>query len=1680
MKFGKKYYAAAFVNDKINVFMIDTGADGSCYDPTLLNDAPVEQLSKPINVYGFQADSEPRRVTEAASLTLDFFPGKTKGNFMICPTAGKIPIIGADLLQTNNISLDTSTNILRVDDDVVHVKSSVRAAKKELLRRERLGEAEYKRQNACLNGKERWMRVEKRIVLPPHSVTFVECQIEGARMPENTFSMFSIYDEKETSNEITVASYSFAAPQRTYIIPVENRSTEKLVLFKRFALGEIREISENRLGEKQVFGIDTNYVTLAELRASYEGFEYNGPADEEENSTQSRNSTVRLKPHPKNLKTQNMPKTAKEQDFEHKIDVDQAENEPVLLSELKGNNKPSDELMQKFYKNGVKMDIPIVQNIPSVEIEDTEINIEEEREKSKNCPYWNNREEYLSGFDFSDFKEEEMEYAKNLMYDFRHTFYNTETPQQFQSAIKIEPVQIKLIPGIHPRKDKKRTLSPTKEALLEEHVKRLLAEGVIEELQSVEDCYASNVVVVIEQRYHANVGKTVTKSRVTLDLRSLNLAIPSSSFPLPNMEMFRKELTEENYKYFSNFDATVFYHQIPIANESKRLFGFYAADRVFVMCRLPMGVKSAPSIAQAFIQRAYRQHKNAKPFLDDVTTYSKTRQEMLYEHLPLTLAIASHYGILFKREKTALMKTSCRILGHKIKESSHAGLSNEKQQTILNLPFPTTKKELVSRLAFINWFNHTCPKLSEITAPLRRLVKKHTKFKPTEEDRIAFEKAKEYLLHPQLGALRTPSNDVNHTICIFTDASASSYSSIVTQCLPPTSEEETADSSNEKKMYIVLTWSAVVPETLLNQPIYLKELYALAETFEKYRWFLSFRTVLVCTDSQTIEYWASLGLVSDDVARKLMFIQKFNYKLIYISTKVNPSDTFTRLDDGPKQGIYERFAVNNIYNANGEKIDIDQLFSAEKRAESESYFSTRRQAMSKPVDKVKPITEDHPDDILARQDEHNMEISENQHTTGLPESYATSQKQKILATSTRHVPKSSKGKSDSKIAPLGCFSKNGKNLMGALKRCATSEFDGEYRPKKRTCARKRRRSRRKRTEDSLKLSPPTGTGESGPLTTSQSCKPCITCSPLLSQQNEQHEENDHCECKCARNPELELPAAAISAVEIDDEDFHHGREQIDGDALTSDSAMNVQEPKFDEPSLKDILKMQRKDETIQECKAYLSGKKLPEKHEAVLLPASVQDFLRNFSLFRLTSQDVVTRVWLEPHGEARQLLVVSKEAFQDILKKTHEHSPSNTTENFAHLGMRKTRMVIGKYYFAFKARKQIEDYIRNCAICALNNHHVTHRDPLGDQISPESGNLLVIDHIGPWSGFATTSTGNRRWIFVGVDAASRYAYSCVCSSVSDDETLKCIMEIRHKTSSLYKRYQMDNAICKENSKTKSFLLERGVSVNHGLANNSQSQSKIERFIRTLTRTILKLHTAQPTTNFTDLVAESTLIYNNSPHDSLPRNLSPRDLHFSAPASTFLRPDSASVGGRGVKKSILDALRAARASGMETLRHDVATFLRRQSFRSPTNFTAQLRTGDFVLKKRSSYSTGSGKKLQFRITLEAFEIIGKCATNAFKVINLVNGQISLLSGDVLIRVRGHTKESLIHLVQQMERVAESNEARIEPHATRSRTAREAALSLHDAATGDVKNFLRWTTKESSSSSSSSSCSSSAHD
>ena len=98
---------------------------------------------------------------------------------------------------------------------------------------------------------------------------------------------------------------------------------------------------------------------------------------------------------------------------------------------------------------------------------------------------------------------------------------------------------------------------------------------------------------------------------------------------------------------------------------------------------------------------------------------------------------------------------------------------------------------------------------------------------------------------------------------------------------------------------------------------------------------------------------------------------------------------------------------------------------------------------------------------------------------------------------------------------------------------------------------------------------------------------------------------------------------------------------------------------------------------------------------------------------------------------------------------------------------------------------------------------------------------------------------------------------------------------------------MDNALCSSNSNSAKFRRERGVEINHGMANISRCQSAVERSIGTLRRLICSLRTDNPKWSFTRIVAEATYISNSTPHTSLPNSLSPKEIHFNVALSDFL-------------------------------------------------------------------------------------------------------------------------------------------------------------------------------------------------
>ena len=127
-------------------------------------------------------------------------------------------------------------------------------------------------------------------------------------------------------------------------------------------------------------------------------------------------------------------------------------------------------------KVGVDFDLSLPQPTPEVDMEMVEdVDIEHEKSKSHNCPFWPSEEEFINSFN-------------------------------------IWPMKIMRRPGIVPKKERLRQISPKKLAYLEKHIAELTQQGVLKELRNVESCHASPVHVVIESRYVASKSVNVEKS----------------------------------------------------------------------------------------------------------------------------------------------------------------------------------------------------------------------------------------------------------------------------------------------------------------------------------------------------------------------------------------------------------------------------------------------------------------------------------------------------------------------------------------------------------------------------------------------------------------------------------------------------------------------------------------------------------------------------------------------------------------------------------------------------------------------------------------------------------------------------------------------------------------------------------------------------------------------------------------------------------------------------------------------------------------------------------------------------------------------------------------------------------------------------------------------------------------
>ena len=306
--------------------------------------------------------------------------------------------------------------------------------------------------------------------------------------------------------------------------------------------------------------------------------------------------------------------------------------------------------------------------------------------------------------------------------------------------------KIHIDPDATPRFHRPRPVPYALRPKVEEELKRLEKEGVIEPVQFVD--WAAPIVPIVKQ------DGTV---RICGDYKvTINRASKLDTYPLPRVEDLFAALG--NGKSFTKLDLAHAYQQIKLDEASRDLTVINTHKGLYRYNRLPFGVSSAPAIFQRIMEGILQGIPNVAVYIDDILVTGKTDEEHL-DTLDRVLTRLQEKGLRLKKRKCEFMRPSVEYLGHII---SAEGLrpTQEKVRAINDAPAPQNVTQLRSFVGLVNFYSKFLPNLATRLAPLYHLLQKEAKWCWEAAQKKSFKEAKAQLSSSALLAHYDPSQEL--------------------------------------------------------------------------------------------------------------------------------------------------------------------------------------------------------------------------------------------------------------------------------------------------------------------------------------------------------------------------------------------------------------------------------------------------------------------------------------------------------------------------------------------------------------------------------------------------------------------------------------------------------------------------------------------------------------------------------------------------------------------------------------------------------------------------------------------------------------------------------------------------------------------------------------------------------
>lgn len=429
-------------------------------------------------------------------------------------------------------------------------------------------------------------------------------------------------------------------------------------------------------------------------------------------------------------------------------------------------------------------------------------------------------------------------------------------------CFKYAKVHVDLTPNATPVFLRPRPVPLAYRKMMDDEIDRMCDEGILTPVES--SSWATPLVPII---------KADGKLRLCSDYKSsVNRYIKEDLYPLPRIEEIFAKL--HNGEHFTKLDLCQAYNQFEVTKESREILAWSTHKGIFLMNRLPFGVRIASGRFQKHIEQLFQGMDNVVVYQDDILCTGPNKQQHL-ETLEKVLQRLENAGLTVKPSKCEFFKESVNYLGHKI---SKEGLrkSEARVESILKAPPPKNLTECRALLGMCNFYHKFLPNASEILRPIYDLLKKDQSFDWNADCQQAFEQIKKIIASDTVLTHFNP----NFPIALTTDASNKGISAVLSHTMP---------NGDERPICFI---SRTLLPAEKNYSTLLKEATAIHWAVGKFHQYLLGMKFTIRSDHKPLE--AIFGrhkslpkMYENRLVRMAAFLSGFNYDVVHIQGKKN-------------------------------------------------------------------------------------------------------------------------------------------------------------------------------------------------------------------------------------------------------------------------------------------------------------------------------------------------------------------------------------------------------------------------------------------------------------------------------------------------------------------------------------------------------------------------------------------------------------------------------------------------------------------------------------------------------------------------------------------------------------------------------------------------------------------------